>query len=135
MTMTVSANLPGYEGTTFSYIKLTAGADGNGYIVTSAASTDMTNAVDHPVTYDFTVTDGDTDTTDGMFTVIFDGDGILDGTVEGIEVIKGSSGAETIYANDGAPDSIDSGGGIDTVLYDGPSIDTLVDPDGNDSVS
>jgi len=135
VTMTVSANLPGYEGTTFSYIKLTAGADGNGYIVTSAASTDMTNAVDHPVTYDFTVTDGDTDTTDGMFTVIFDGDGILDGTVEGIEVIKGSSGAETIYANDGAPDSIDSGGGIDTVLYDGPSIDTLVDPDGNDSVS
>jgi len=129
------------EGTTWTisasgdetFYKLEFSAEStSSYKIASISVTETSEGADHVVTYGVTATDGDLDQATDAFTVTFDGDGILDGRVAGIEVIKGSTGAETIYANDGSADYINSGGGIDTVHLDGPSLDTLIDPDVND---
>jgi VCBS repeat-containing protein len=74
---TATANLAD-PGTTFSYIKLAAGVDGNGYDLTTLSLVELSEGIDHIVTYHVTATDGDLDTTSDpldTFDVTFEGDG------------------------------------------------------------
>ena len=76
--------------------------------------------VDHSVTYDVLVTDGDNDTAATTFDVTFDADGNITGT-NASEVIVGSSGADVI-----------DGGRGDDIIYGNEGDDTLVGGTGND---
>ena len=119
-------------GENFDTIEFTA-AGGTAYGLAALTIEDAFSGIDHTVTFEVVVEDGDGDTASDTFDVTFDGDGILDGDTGESEVIVGGSGVDTIYADDGALDIIDGGEGAD--LIDVDALDTLVNPDPEDVIS
>ncbi|MDG5469299.1 Ig-like domain-containing protein [Deltaproteobacteria bacterium IMCC39524] len=89
------------------------------YTLSTFSATDTSAAYDNSVTYNFSATDSDEDSTTGTFDVTFDGDGTLE-LPTGADSLALSNGDDVIDLGDiaGASITIDGGAGFDTVAFD-----------------
>jgi hypothetical protein len=125
----------------FDIIELSDGSPPNqqsGYRVADMSTDgDEIPGFDSSIEMDITVTDNDNDSsTTTTVTIAFDSTGDIEGITGESDSIMGSSGVDTILANDVFADTIDGGGGVDTIHYDGPEadpLDTLIDAGGDDT--
>jgi hypothetical protein len=121
----------------FDVIQLTDSTPGNitssGYRVANMTTEGgEIPGFDSSIEMDITVTDNDNDSsTTETVSIVFDSSGDIEGISGESDSIKGSSGIDTILADDGVLDNIDGGAGLDTIDADG--LDQLVpdvtDPD------
>jgi hypothetical protein len=132
-----SLTISSTESSTGDFNGVVFGSNVGEYTLSTFSAIDTSEAFDSTVSFNFSATDGDEDSTTGTFDVTFDGDGNLEGTAgadtlalsSGDDTLSSLGGDDTFFGGDGgdvinlgdvtgSTITVDGGDGYDIVTFD-----------------